>query len=163
MKPVRAKPHRLPRDRYQGLVSVTFTGCLEEPVPFFTAQATVNVFVDHLRHATSECLVDAIYCFMPEHMHTVVLGTSASSDTLRAMELFKHQTGWWLKTNSPAVCWQKSFWDRVIRSTYELASQARYVVNNPVRRGLVKDWREYQFTGAIGLDLEEFLTDLSPF
>ena len=163
MKTIRTKPHRLPRDRYQGLISAAFTLRLEEPVPFFTTQEIVDVFVEHLRQATSECHVNTIYCFMPEHVHTIAVGTGESSDALRSIEVFKQNTGWWLKTNSPTVSWQKSFWDRIMRSTYELGSKARYLVNNPVRRGCVKDWREYPFTGAIGVNLEEFLSDLSPF
>src|SRR2546422_5077038 len=110
MKTIHGKPHRLPRDRYQGLISAAFTLCLEELVPFFTTQEIVEVFVEHFRQATSECSVNAIYCFMPEHMHTIVLGTSGSSDALRSMEVLKQTSGWWLKTNSPAVSWQKSFW-----------------------------------------------------
>jgi REP element-mobilizing transposase RayT len=145
------------------LISAAFTLCLEEPVPFFTTQEIVDVFVAHLRQATSESVVNAIYCFMPEHVHAIALGTAESSDALRSMEVFKQKSGWWLKTNHSAVRWEKSFWDRVIRSTYELASRARYLVDNPVRRGLVKHWRDYPFTGAIGVDLEEFLSDLSPF
>ena len=145
------------------MISAAFTLRLEEPVPFFTTQEIVDVFVEHLRQATSECHVNTIYCFMPEHVHTIAVGTGESSDALRSIEVFKQNTGWWLKTNSPTVSWQKSFWDRIMRSTYELGSKARYLVNNPVRRGWVKDWRQYPFTGAIGVNLEEFLSDLSPF
>jgi REP element-mobilizing transposase RayT len=100
---------------------------------------------------------------MPEHVHTVVIGSEAQSDALRSMEMFKQASGWWLKNNQPAIEWEKSFYDRIARSIYEVADLTRYLVNNPVRRGLVKDWREYPFTGAIGIDLEEFLSELMPF
>ena len=96
---------------------------------------------------------------MPEHVHTVAMGRADDSDALRSMELFKQYSGWWLKTNRPEVGWQKGFYDRIVRSDKKLAAFVRYTVNNPVRRGLVSDWRDYPFTGAIGLDLEELLLD----
>jgi REP element-mobilizing transposase RayT len=104
-----------------------------------------------------------IYTFMPDHVHTISIGTTADSNGLHSMERFKQRTGWWLKSNHPQIKWQRSFWDRISRSTYEEAQAAWYVVNNPVRRGLVETWTDYPFTGAIGLDLKEYLADLQPF
>jgi len=44
----------------------------------------------------------------------------------------------------------------------ELGPHVRYVLDNPVRKGLVREWREYEFTGAIGMDLETFLQEMGP-
>ena len=57
--------------------------------------------------------------------------------------------------------WQKTFHDHLIR-TKELGVQVRYVLDNPVRKGLVREWRESRFIGAIGMDLETFLEDMGP-
>jgi REP element-mobilizing transposase RayT len=120
----------------------------------------VDTFVEHLRRACLGYEVNVVYSFMPEHLHTVTQGRTDQSDALTAMERFKQYSGWWLKKNRPNVEWQKSFYDRVVRSDKKLAALVRYTVNNPVRRGLVDDWRAYPFTGAIGIDLEELLMDL---
>jgi len=159
MKTIREKHHRLPRDEYRGSISAGFTFCLEDPRPFFITASVVDVFISHLRRASSTCGVNCVYCFMPEHVHTVAMGRADDSDALRSMELFKQYSGWWLKINRPEVGWQKGFYDRIVRSDKKLAAFVRYTVNNPVRRGLVSDWRDYPFTGAIGLDLEELLLD----
>jgi len=58
------------------------------------------------------------------------------------------------------IRWERSFYDRIIRAR-ELGNKVRYVLNNPVRARLVSDWRDYPFTGAIGLDLEVFVEELS--
>jgi len=163
MKTVREKPHRLKRIRYQGLVSVAFTVCLEQRAPLFLRADTVDLFVEYLKCACEEANVHAVYCFMPEHVHTISIGQSDGSDALRWIENFKHMTGWWLKTHRPNIRWQKGFWDRITRSTHEEAHCAWYLVNNPVRRGLVETWDDYPFTGSIGFDLKEYLTDLLPF
>jgi REP element-mobilizing transposase RayT len=161
MKTIREKPHRLPRYAYIGRVSVGFTVCLNEPRPLFTTNSIVDVFVDCLRRSYTKCEVNGVYCFMPEHVHTVVTGMSDDSDVLRSAEAFKQYSGWWLKQYRPDIKWQKSFYDRIVRSDKQLAALVRYTVNNPVRRGLVSDWRLYPFTGSIGVDLEELLLDLS--
>jgi REP element-mobilizing transposase RayT len=89
------------------------------------------------------------------------MGMSDDSDVLGSTKAFKQYSGWWLKQYCRDIKWQKSFYDRVARSDKQFAALVRYTVNNPVRRGLVSDWRLYPFTGSIGVDLEELLLDLS--
>ncbi len=38
-----------------------------------------------------------------------------------------------------------------------LVSIARYILDNPVRKGLVANWREYPYKGAIGCQLDYIL------
>ncbi|PYS30537.1 MAG: hypothetical protein DMG11_04770 [Acidobacteria bacterium] len=102
----------------------------------------------------------AIYCFMPEHLHMIFLGCHENTHLLQALEDFKQATGYLLARRYLKTKWEKSFHDRILRSK-ELGAHLRYVLNNPVRRGLVENWREYQFSGAIGLDLEALLENLA--
>jgi REP element-mobilizing transposase RayT len=39
--------------------------------------------------------------------------------------------------------WQEESFDHVLRSSEGLDAKVEYVLQNPVRKGLVKDWREY--------------------
>jgi REP element-mobilizing transposase RayT len=160
---IRSKRHRLPRDRYQGRVTVAFTLCLEPRQALFVTKPVVDFFVSGLEVASKETDIHTIYCFMPDHVHAISIGKSEESDALRGIERFKQSTGWWLKIHRPAIRWQKDFWDRITRSINEEAHSAWYLVNNPVRRGLVDTWTDYPFTGAIGFDLKEYLIDLQPF
>ncbi|SRR6266704_4720252 len=153
--------HRLPRECYRGRVSAAFTLCLMERRPFFTEPSLVGVFVDFLKEGAEKHLFVAIYCFMPDHAHLVCIGRNDNTDLLRGVEHFKQASGYWLAKQHPNTKWQKSFHDRVIR-TPELGTKVRYVLNNPVRRGLVTDWRQYPFTAAVGVDLEAFLEELPP-
>jgi len=89
------------------------------------------------------------------------MGQSSKSDVLLGIEEFKQASGYWLETEGISVCWQKSFYDRIVRSR-QLGQVVRYVLDNPVRAGLVAQWREYPFIGAIGLDLETFLEVVGP-
>ena len=49
---------------------------------------------------------------------------------------------------------QKNFHDHIIRAPKDLSTQLMYVVENPVRRGLVAHWQDYPFTGVLGVDIQ---------
>jgi len=42
--------------------------------------------------------------------------------------------------------WQRSFYDHALGCEEDLIKVAEYIVYNPVRKGLVKDWREYRYS-----------------
>lgn len=42
--------------------------------------------------------------------------------------------------------WQKESYDRYIRDQREYGNVVAYILNNPVKAGLVKNWEEYPFT-----------------
>jgi hypothetical protein len=41
--------------------------------------------------------------------------------------------------------WQEESFDHVLRSSEGLDAKVNYVLQNPVRKGLAKDWREYKW------------------
>jgi REP element-mobilizing transposase RayT len=151
---IRAKPHRLPRAAYQGHVDVAITACVHERQQLFRDAAIVRHFLDVLTTAAAagNCRVP-VYCFMPDHLHLILHGDSPSADAWRVMVQFKQRTGFWLAQYRPTMPWQKDFFDHIIRTPDELSRQAQYIADNPVRKGLVMDWTDYPFTGAIGMDL----------
>ncbi len=140
---------------------MAFTLCLEHPSPFFTNTEIVRIMVEFLAKSAKRHNFNAVFCFMPQHAHLIFMGKLQNSDLLAGMCTFKQATGHWLRHHAPSVTWQESFYDHIIRVHEDLRAQVRYLVNNPVRLGLVNDWREYRFTGAIGINLEEFLFEVS--
>jgi putative transposase len=89
------------------------------------------------------------YCVMPDHVHMVV-SPSPICDIPTFVGQYKNLTQrevW--RLGNTGVFWQKSFWDRIVRSDESLQETIRYVLNNPVRRGLVSAWEEYAFVGWI--------------
>ena len=153
---MRAKPHRLPRECYRGHVVVAITACIQDRTPLFTDAAAVRACVDALGLAatTFDCTVP-IYCFMPDHLHLLLRGTSVPADAWAAMASFKQRSGFWIAATRPALRWQKDYWDHVVRRNEDVRALIRYIADNPVRRGLAATWDEYPFTGAIGHDVHE--------
>lgn len=159
-EPAKHKHHHLPRVCYVGEVCVSITACIDDGRPIFDKSDIVATFTDILEDAVkrNDCIVP-VYCFMPEHLHALIKGLNPISDVWRVIARFKQRTGYWFSKNSYAS-WQKDFWDRILRRDESFANQVRYIVNNPVRRGLVENWEDYPYTGSIGMDLKELLSDV---
>jgi putative transposase len=145
---MRERRHRLPRRTYRGTVAVSFVLCVAERRPSFAAPEVVGamepLLVGSLRRWGCVAL---IFCFMPGHAHVVVQGRNADSDTWGAVVGFKYRSGLWFRSSAPETAWQKGFYDHILWREDDVAAEIRYIAANPVRAGLVEDWREYPFTG----------------
>jgi REP element-mobilizing transposase RayT len=160
--PIREKPHRLQEITYKGEISVSFTLCIKDRVQLFNNVTTVNIFEKILKSEAERSLcIIPVYCFMPDHQHLIVSGVNSESDILKFIKAYKQKTGYWLKKNQFNVRWQKDFFDHIIRKEEGLVSFARYILNNPVRKGLVENWQDYPFKGAIGCELADILGSMA--
>ncbi len=105
---------------------------------------------------TYRCKVP-VYCFMPDHLHLIITGMDDRVDLVKTIAGFKQKTGFWLSKNKSEVEWQKDFFDHVIKRDGSLSTNVKYILDNPVRKGIVAEWQEYPFKGSIGYDLEDIL------
>ena len=155
---IREKPHRLPREYYQGEVTVAYTACISDRQTLFQKASVVKAFVSILQSVVerNDCIV-LIYCFMPDHLHLIINGLCEQADTWKAMVNFKQQSGYWLRKNHPSIRWQKGFYDHIIRKSEDMVAQVMYIAENPVRKGLVVKWDKYPRTGTIGIDFKTVL------
>jgi REP element-mobilizing transposase RayT len=90
------------------------------------------------------------WCLMPDHVHVVIAG---AEDVIGWVCAFKSVT----MRDARAVgwigrLWQRSFHDRCLDRSGESVERAvRYIVDNPVRAGLVddvRDWPYWRMSGA---------------
>jgi REP element-mobilizing transposase RayT len=155
---IKEKPHRLPKEYYEGELSVVFTLCIKGSVKVFIDPDIVNIFIGFLTSAVirSGCIIPG-YCFMPDHQHLIIMGTNNDSDILKAIIAYKQRTGYWMSRNRRGMRWQKDFYDHLIRTDERLATHVRYILDNPVRKGLVSSWEHYPYRGSIGCTLEDVL------
>jgi len=156
---VREKKHRLPLHCYLGQVRVTFTLCIEDKRPFFVEKAIVDKFIEILREAKGKYnCKNWVYMFMPDHLHVVNEGISDSSDLWKMMNFFKQKTGFWLSRNKKGTKWQKDFYDHVHRKEDDLKKHIIYILDNPVRKGLVSDGKDYPSKGSLDFSLEDIIS-----
>jgi REP element-mobilizing transposase RayT len=92
---------------------------------------------------------------MPDHVH-LILGASPSCDIVTFVGQFKNlaqREAWRLGVKG--AFWPTSFWDHFLRGDERLEHAIEYVLNNPVRSGLVARWCDYQFSGSIVFELAD--------
>ena len=148
----------MPLDCYKGKIRATFTMCIENSKPAFVERVVVDEFVDVLTQAKDKYnCINWVYIFMPDHLHLILEGKLENADLWKAMVLFKQKTGFWLSKNKQVIKWQKDFYDHIHRKDEDLKKHIRYILDNPVRKGIVNKWEDYEFKGSLDFDLEKIL------
>jgi putative transposase len=85
---------------------------------------------------------------MPDHMHVVVAPTQDRNAKLGS---FAGAVKRWMREELNATWkWQPGCFDRLLRSDESLHEKWLYIQENPVRAGLVQDWKDWPY--QIGLE-----------
>jgi REP element-mobilizing transposase RayT len=102
-----------------------------------------------LHAAVREDLLCPIYTLMPDHLHLIWMGVSATSDQRRATAFLRKQ----LEMHLASARWQHQPHDHVLRDEERkrgaFAATCAYVAENPVRAGLATKTTEWPFTGCV--------------
>lgn len=93
------------------------------------------------------------YCVMPDHCHLLLQGQSDESQLLPLIKRLKQKTSYAARNLVAGALWQQSFHDRVLRRTEDLMVTARYVLENPVKAGLVDQATKWHKDGPEGSSL----------
>ena len=84
-------------------------------------------------------------CVMPDHIHLLLAPISENIvDLIGRWKSYTSHLIW--KEGHGGMVWQRSFYDHALRKDEDLLKVAEYIVYNPVRKGLVEDWRDYPFS-----------------
>lgn len=95
------------------------------------------------------------YVVMPDHVHFFVSAApDAGTDLALAIGKWKEWTAKRMSRSGWAVApvWQREFFDHLLRSADSKDQKWSYVVENPVRAGLVRDSVEWPYRGFVHFD-----------
>ncbi|WP_448605398.1 REP-associated tyrosine transposase [Thermoflexus hugenholtzii] len=135
---------------------ITFT--VNQRRPLLTG-ALAQYFIEHLLQWQRESGFALLaFVVMPDHVHLLGILTEQSrlSDVVRRL---KGRTGRALNRllGQSGPFWQSAFYDHALRVQESVEAVARYIEENPVRRGLVVDPSEYPFSSANAVYAEQML------
>jgi len=92
---------------------------------------------------TGRFFVDAAVV-MPDHLH--IAGQLGESTLAKVMHTLKGYTAKCLaKAGVETPVWQKGYYDHALRDDEDYRIRIQYLIDNPIRTGLVKHAREYPF------------------
>jgi len=88
------------------------------------------------------------YCIMPNHVHLVVSLPEEAPLLACTLQRIKSFTARHINEvhRSSGRVWQPESYDHRIRNSRELQNVLAYVVNNPVKAGLVAEWQQWPYT-----------------
>src|SRR3954468_15481083 len=94
---------------------------------------------------------------MPDHVHLLVEGLSDASNALTFIDRAKQYSGYYFKQAYHSKLWQRYGFEHTLRDDEAALSVARYILENPIRAGLVRRGQDYPFCGSLIYPLEHVL------
>jgi REP element-mobilizing transposase RayT len=95
------------------------------------------------------------FCIMPNHVHVIINPLLQDNDIIFSIS---HITYTWKKYSATQInkhmqmkgsLWQSESYDHLIRDQKELFHYLEYVMENPIKAGLVSKWYEWKGTWVI--------------
>ena len=134
------------RKRMEELLDTGYGSCL------LRRPEAAELVVENWRHFHGKRYDLLAYVVMPTHCH-VLIRVFSGFPLGRIVQSWKTFTGRRLGAMAPDVfretggrVWQRGYWDRAIRNEEHFRNALDYIVNNPVKAGLVKTVEEWPWS-----------------
>ena len=151
----RRKKIRLGPEIYQIVgIPCSITIATKGKQKIFSNQYLANNFVTLLRRACEENNIPLYaYCIMPDHVHLLISASDKKGiiEFIREIKSLSTKVAW--QHGYSGTIWQRSFYDHFLRKDEGCRAVAEYIIHNPVRAGMVEQWKDYSFSGSLVYEL----------
>jgi putative transposase len=122
--------------------------CLNN-VQWLGVEAVAEVLAEALHYRDVKYYQLHAFCIMPNHVHILLTSIIHQEGFFRVLQSLKRHTA--RKSNELLDMTGNAFWgeesyDHVVRDDEEFVRIIDYIVQNPVKAGLVSKWEEWRFT-----------------
>lgn len=126
---------------------VTF--CTHKRRQILASKRTHSAFVEFARRAIEFNIAVGRFVIMPNHVHLFVCGDEQFDlgRWIAALKQALSRANHW--SIDKGQVWQEGFFDRVLRSDESMNAKWEYIVQNPVRAGLVNGEKDWPYQGEI--------------
>jgi putative transposase len=153
------RPRRLDGVSYVGLHRYFVTTCAAYRRPIFNESLVAKEVDERILQVSAEFeFAIAAYCFMPDHLHLLLMAQSEQSDLPRFMKQAKQVTGFDYRRQHRQPLWQPGYHDRILRDDEATLAVVRYILENPIRAGLARALGEWPSAGSHVYSWPELLT-----
>ena len=113
------------------------------------ARITLCCLIDHAQTLDYQLFA---FCLMPDHLHLLCQPLQDTVPLQTFVGRFKGASSRRLTPFKPqSRLWQRGFYDHVLRAEEDLWALARYIAENPVRKGIVTSYEDYPFSYIQGV------------
>ena len=143
----RGRAVRLPNCDYSAEIDIHVTICADRDHPFRDSAIAAMVCenVEFYGRKIANRLYG--YTLMPDYLHVLLSPAESGKPLSYWLDVFKsYTTNRFMKLRHAPPLWQTSANDHVCRDGETAETVLAYVVNNPVRAGLVECWRDWPWT-----------------
>jgi len=142
--------HISPVERHNEPVIVFLTVCSKDRKRIFASGDVAQVIADAWIEATSWCV--GRYVIMPDHIHLFCAPNVVPPEPLdQWVRYWKNNASKnWPRPNEHPI-WQRDFWDTQLRRHENYDEKWEYVLENPVRAGLVTKSDDWPFHGELNV------------
>lgn len=114
-------------------------------------RGVANYLVEEFRRLREEQILVSHYSVMPNHWH-ILIGPEGREtfDLKETIARLKGRTAREINVSlrRSGALWQREWFDRWMRNDQEAERCAKYILQNPVKAGLVTRWTDHPFTGV---------------
>ena len=147
------KPRRLKSFSYRGYYRYFITIRSHDFKHHFVNDEVVDKLIEILKStAEQKSFLVWAYCFMPDHVHLLIEGKKSNADMKVFVALFKQRTAYWFKRIHGVQLWEANYYEHVLRNDEATRAVARYIIENPVRKGMVEDYSKYPYSGSFEVE-----------
>lgn len=140
---------RLPECDYRGDIDIHAVICTKADVSITANPRLASEITNSIGQCCQSLGFELYgYCLMPDHLHILFsprFGDYSLADWLQRFKSYTTRVSW--KYGFEGKLWQRSAYDHVCREE-KLETVLAYILDNPVRAGLVENWEEWPWTEA---------------
>lgn len=148
---VQRKNPRLKGFDYSQPFAYFITICAKDKGKIFCNDVLNNDIIDCLKEEKVKAGVKIFaFCLMPDHFHMLISPGDSGVNISGFIGSFKSKAtriGW--KYGIKKKMWQGRFYEHVVRPNEPLNGVCEYILNNPVRKNLIANWKDYKFCGLL--------------
>ncbi len=143
----RADNHKRQFARFDNCLDTCETGhhWLQEP-------AVARLVADAIKQPNGRNFTLHAYCIMSNHVHlllTIETETKAFATVMQSLKGFTARKANELLNRTGQSFWQPVSYDHVVRSNQEFDRIVAYILNNPVKAGLIENWADWPYSYVV--------------
>ncbi|MEM0514229.1 transposase [Pseudoalteromonas sp. YIC-827] len=145
--------HALQKGRFsQPQQEYFITFCCARRTPLFLCPQLAQLFCSSIAyHEQTACCRWLTWVLMPDHFHGLLM--LQKHDLSSCVQHLKGFTAKQINQNlgKGGRIWQRGFYDHALRSEEHRLGIARYIVANPIRKGIVSRIQDYPYWDSVYL------------